>query len=453
MIVVPVSLEQRSARMTRVAVIGTGYVGTVTATCFAWLGHDVVGLDVDPVRVGQLAVGQAPLFEPGLSELLTETIATGRLSFTDDPAGITGADIIFLCVGTPTGVGGAPDLSQVEAAAQSVAANMSEDAVVVNKSTVPVGSGNWVRTMIEEALPRTGGPGFHVVSNPEFLREGCAIEDFLYPDRIVLGGENGAPAKVASLYEPVLAQSFPGGRPDHRPELIITDLPSAEMVKYAANAFLASKISFANEIASICEFVGADARQVLPAIGADDRIGARFLQQGLGWGGSCFGKDVAALITTAGEYGYNAPMLRATVDVNHLQRAAAIRKLQSELKVLKGRRIAVLGLAFKAGTDDLRDAPALEIISRMQNAGAVVTAYDPIVKDIPDACARLAVNAYDAADRADAVLIATEWPEFRELDPVRLRSCMTGRLVVDGRGGIDLKSATAAGLRVVGFGW
>src|SRR3954471_10793764 len=440
MIVVPVSLEQRSARMTRVAVIGTGYVGTVTATCFAWLGHEVVGLDVDPVRVGQLAVGQAPLFEPGLAELLTETIATGRLTFTDDPTAITAADIIFLCVGTPTGAGGAPDLSQVEAAAQSVAANMSEDAVVVNKSTVPVGSGNWVRTMIEEALPRTGGPAFHVVSNPEFLREGCAIEDFLYPDRIVLGGENGAPAKVAALYEPVLAQSFPGGRSDHRPELIITDLPSAEMVKYAANAFLASKISFANEIASICEFVGADARQVLPAIGADDRIGPRFLQHGLGWGGSCFGKDLAALIATAVDYGYNAPMLRAAVEINQSQRAAAIRKLQGSLKVLKGRRIAVLGLAFKPGTDDLRDAPALEIIRRLRSAGAVVSAFDPVVKHLaePDGVGvRMAADPYDAADRADAVLVVTEWDDFAGIDFAALSQRMAGNLVLDGRGVLD----------------
>jgi UDPglucose 6-dehydrogenase len=439
--------------MAQVAVIGTGYVGTVTATCFAWLGHEVVGIDVDQARAGQLAAGQAPVYETGLPELLHETLLTGRLTFTSDLAAIAGAEVVFLCVGTPTGAGGAPDLSQVESAVKSVAEHMTQGAIIVNKSTVPVGSGNWVRTMVEDSLPRSGGPGFHVVSNPEFLREGSAIHDFLYPDRIVLGGENGAPKQVARLYQPILDQSFPGGDPSRAPQVILTDLPSAEMVKYAANAFLATKISFANEIASVCELVGADARQVLPAIGADDRIGPRFLQQGLGWGGSCFGKDVAALITTAGEYGYNAPMLRATVDVNHLQRAAAIRKLQSELKVLKGRRIAVLGLAFKAGTDDLRDAPALEIISRLHNAGAVVTAYDPVVKDVSDAPARLASDAYDAADRADAVLIATEWPEFGELDLVQLRSCMTGRLVVDGRGVLDVESATAADLRVVGFGW
>jgi UDPglucose 6-dehydrogenase len=442
--------------MTRVAVIGTGYVGTVTATCFAWLGHDVVGLDVDANRVRQLAAGQTPLFEPGLPELLTRTTATGRLGFTDDASAIAGADVVFLCVGTPTGLGGAPDLSQVESAVRTVAANLTEGTIVVNKSTVPVGSGNWVRTMIEEALPRTGGPAFHVVSNPEFLREGCAIEDFLYPDRIVLGGENGAPKKVAALYQPVLDQSFDGGRADHLPKLILTDLPSAEMVKYAANAFLASKISFANEIANICEMVGADARQVLPAIGADDRIGPRFLQNGLGWGGSCFGKDLAALVATAVDYGYNAPMLRAAVEINTAQRAAAIRKLQAHLKVLKGRRIAVLGLAFKPGTDDLRDAPALEIIHRLRAAGAVVSAYDPVVKQLPDSESvgvRLAADAYDAADRADAVVVVTEWDDFRSLDLTALSQRMSGNLLLDGRGVIDFEAAEAAGLKVTGFGW
>jgi nucleotide sugar dehydrogenase len=442
--------------VTRVAVIGTGYVGTVTATCFAWLGHEVVGLDVDPVRIGQLAAGQAPLFEPGLAELLQETMATGRLTFTDSMDAIGTAGVVFLCVGTPTGSGGAPDLSQVESAAQQIAVHMAEGAVVVNKSTVPVGSGNWVRTVIEEALPRDATPDFHVVSNPEFLREGCAIDDFLYPDRIVLGGENGAPKQVAALYEPVLTQSFPGGRAGHQPQLIVTDLPSAEMVKYAANAFLATKISFANEIGSICELVGADARQVLPAIGADDRIGPRFLQQGLGWGGSCFAKDVAALIATAVDYGYNAPMLRATIDINQAQRAAAIRKLQTVLKTLKGRRICVLGLAFKPGTDDLRDAPALEIIRRLRTAGAVVAAYDPIVKWLPDPDGqnvRLAVDPYDAVDRADAVLVATEWEEFAGLDLAAIAERMAGRLVLDGRGVIDPAAAAEVGLQVTGYGW
>jgi nucleotide sugar dehydrogenase len=442
--------------MSRVAVIGTGYVGTVTATCFAWLGHDVVGIDVDANRVDQLAAGQVPLFEPGLAELLTEATTTGRLTFSVDMSDIAGAQVVFLCVGTPPGVGGAPDLSQVESAAHGIASNMTDGTVVVNKSTVPVGSGNWVRTVIEEALPRTGGPKFSVVSNPEFLREGCAIEDFLYPDRIVLGGENGSPKKVAELYAPVLAQSFPGGRPERQPQLIVTDLPSAEMVKYAANAFLATKISFANEIASICELVGADARQVLPAIGSDERIGSRFLQQGLGWGGSCFGKDLAALIATAVDYGYSAPLLRATTDVNQAQRASVIRKLQAALKVLKGRRIAILGLAFKPGTDDLRDAPALEIIRRLRSAGVIVSAYDPVVKQLSDADAlgvRMAADAYDAADRADAVVLVTEWDDFADLDLDSLKRSMTGDLVLDGRGAIDPAAAEEAGLRVTGFGW
>ncbi|MDQ3432234.1 MAG: nucleotide sugar dehydrogenase [Actinomycetota bacterium] len=253
-------------------------------------------------------------------------MATGRLTFTDraDRA-LADADVIFFCVGTPTGPGGNPDLTQVESAARALAPHLRSGAIVVNKSTVPVGSGNWVRTMIEEALPRRGRPEFHVVSNPEFLREGSAIEDFLYPDRIVLGGRDEAVRQVAKLYQPVLDQSFPDGRPERKPELISSELSSAEMIKYAANAFLAMKISFANEIANLCELVGADVRQVLPAIGADHRIGRAFLSPGLGWGGSCFGKDVAALVATGQEYGYSAAILRATVEVNQLQRAAAIR--------------------------------------------------------------------------------------------------------------------------------
>jgi nucleotide sugar dehydrogenase len=312
--------------------------------------------------------------------------------------------------------------------------------------------------MIEEAQNGRRTLCFHVVSNPEFLREGAALDDFLYPDRIVLGGENGGDGAriVAGLYERVLNQDFPGGRPEHRPELVMTDLPSAEMVKYAANAFLATKISFANEIANICELVGADARQVLPAIGADTRIGPKFLQHGIGWGGSCFGKDVAALIATGIDYGYGSSILRATVEVNQQQRAAVIRKLQTELKTLKGRRIAVLGIAFKPGTDDRRDAPALEIVRRLHKAGAVVSAYDPIVKEIPelaDVPLRIGVDAYDAADRVDAVVIATEWDEFAKLDWSKLAEHMKGRLILDGRGIVDVAAAVDAGFDVHGFGW
>jgi UDPglucose 6-dehydrogenase len=439
----------------KIAVIGTGYVGAITSTCLAWLGQDVWGLDADPVRAGQLSVGQVPFHEPGLPELLTETVATGRLNFTDQPdEALADADVVFLCVGTPTGPGGMPDLAQVEGAAKALAPHLRDGTVVVNKSTVPVGSGNWVRTLIEDALPANNRPDFHVVSNPEFLREGCALGDFLYPDRIVLGGEEAGVARVAALYQPVLDQSFPTGRPDEKPQLITTTLASAEMIKYAANAFLATKISFANEIANVCELVGADVRQVLPAIGADHRIGAEFLSPGLGWGGSCFGKDVAALIATGQEYGYSSGLLNATVEVNQLQRAAAIRKLQRELHVLKGRRICLLGLAFKPGTDDLRDAPALDIALRLVAAGAVVTAYDPVVKSLPAQFGdvRIAADVYEAAQGVDAVLLATEWPEFLDIDPQVLRRAMKGDLVLDGRNAFDIDAFTAAGLHVVGVG-
>ena len=445
--------------MANVAVVGTGYVGSVTAVCLAWLGHDVIGFDTNPARAEQLSSGELPIYEPGLDLKLGEALATGRLTFTADPAAAAhDADVIFLCVGTPTGPGGMPDMSQVETAAHSVAPYLKEGAVVVNKSTVPVGSGNWVRTMIEEAQPGRDAPIFQVVSNPEFLREGAALDDFLYPDRIVLGGENGDSGVqiVAALYERVLTQDFPGGRPSHKPGLVLTDLPSAEMVKYAANAFLATKISFANEIANICELVGADARQVLPAIGADSRIGPKFLQHGIGWGGSCFGKDVQALIATGLDYGYGSQILRAAVEVNQGQRAAVLRKLQAELKTIKGRRIAVLGLAFKPGTDDRRDAPALEIIRRLHLAGAVVSAFDPIVKDVPElpeVPLRIASSAYDAADRADAVVIATEWDEFASIDLEKLAEHMKGTLLLDGRGVVSEVAAETAGLKLVGFGW
>lgn len=442
--------------MSDVAVIGTSYVGTVTAVCLAFLGYRVVGFDIDPSRSGQLSAGQLPFVEPDLPELLRDTLATGRLSFTSTPEDIAGADVVFLCVGTPTGPGGMPDMSQVGSAAREVARHLRPGTVVVNKSTVPVGSGNWVRTLIEEALPPDARVPFSVVSNPEFLREGAAVEDFLFPDRIVLGGENGAPAKVATLYQRILDQDFPGARPDVHPRLVVTTVASAEMVKYAANAFLAMKISFANEIANICELVGADAREVLPAIGADTRIGPRFLQHGLGWGGSCFGKDVAALVATGVEYGYHSPILRAAVDVNEAQRAAAVRKLQASLKVLKGRRVAVLGLAFKPGTDDTRDSPAVDVIGRLAAAGAVLSAYDPVVKHVPaldQVPVRIGSDPYDAAERADAVVVATEWPEFAELDLARLAERMAGDLLLDARGVVDPAAAAAAGLRLTGFGW
>lgn len=440
----------------KVAVIGTGYVGAVTATCLAFVGHSVCGLDNDSLRVGQLNNGQAPFVEPGLPEVLRSTLSSRQLRFTDQPAdALSDAEFVFLCVGTPPGPDGSPDLTQLESAIQSLAPYLRANVVIVNKSTVPVGSGNWTRTILEDALEGSQQLAFHVVSNPEFLREGCAIEDFLYPDRIVLGGSTQDVDRVAELYRPVLEQSFVGGRHGVRPLLITTELASAEMIKYAANAFLATKISFANEIAQMCELFGADVRQVLPAIGADHRVGSAFLNPGVGWGGSCFGKDVAALISSSQEYGHLPSMLQATVEINTMQRASVVRKLQRELHVLKGRRIALLGLTFKPGTDDLRDAPALDIARRLLAAGAVVSAFDPVVKALPEdfRAIRLAGDVYEAAERADAVVLTTEWPEFRVVDPDGLRRVMRGDLVVDGRNFLSETKFVGSGLHLVGFGW
>lgn len=440
----------------KVAVIGTGYVGAVTSACLAFLGHQVCGLDSDAMRAAQLNDGQAPFHEPRLPELLKATLSTGRLQFTDVPAqALIDADFVFLCVGTPPGTDGSPDLTQLESAIQALAPYLRAGVIVVNKSTVPVGSGNWTRTVLEDALQGGRQLSFHVVSNPEFLREGCAIDDFLYPDRIVLGGATEDVTRVAELYQPVLDQSFEGARHGLRPALITTELASAEMVKYAANAFLATKISFANEMAQMCELFGADVRQVLPAIGADHRVGSAFLNPGVGWGGSCFGKDVAALISSSQEYGYTPSMLQATIAINKTQRASAVRKLQRELHMLKGRRIALLGLTFKPGTDDLRDAPALDIARRLLLAGAVLSAFDPVIKALPEefGAIRLTRDVYDAADRVDAIVVTTEWPEFTLIDPAELRRVMRGDLIVDGRNCLPEATFVGSGLRLVGFGW
>jgi UDPglucose 6-dehydrogenase len=449
----PATVDGRSQK---VVVVGAGYVGAVTATCLAWLGHEVLGVDTDSVCAGQLNRGQAPFYEPGLPEMLRSALATGRLQFTDRfSEALSEADFIFLCVGTPPKPDGTPDLAQVANALTSLAPHLNETSIVINKSTVPVGSGNWTRTVLEETLPGESRVEYQIVSNPEFLREGSAINDFLHPDRIVLGGDMSAVQRVAELYRPVLAQSFEGGSSDGEPKLITTDLTSAEMIKYAANAFLGTKISFANEISNLCELVGADARQVLPAIGADSRIGGQFLSPGIGWGGSCIGKDVAALVAMGQEYGYSPGLLRAAVDVNLMQRAAVLRKLQRELRVLKGRRVALLGLAFKPGTDDLRDAPALDVARWLIAAGSTVSAYDPVVKKLPEdfGAIRLAPDLYDAAARADAVVLTTEWPEFRDIDIDLLRRVMKGTLLIDGRNFLREPAFTRAGVRLAGFGW
>jgi len=455
----------------RVTVIGTGYVGTVTGACLAYLGHRVTCVDTDENKIARLRKGESPIYEPHLEELMAVAAARGGIDFQTDVApSVSESDVIFIAVGTPPLPSGEANLCYLEAAANSIGAAMdgSKFRVVVNKSTVPVGSGNLVETLVREGVMDAHPDErlrvcFGVASNPEFLREGCAVTDSLYPDRIVVGADERTLEIMRALYQPLVAQTFdaPPGVP--RPNgmrsvpLVATSLTSAETIKYAANAFLAMKIGFANEIANICERVGAEATEVMQGIGLDSRIGPGFLNPGVGWGGSCFGKDVQALMHTAREYGYSSKLLQATLDVNAAQRLMVIQKLQEKLYILKGRTIALLGLAFKPETDDLRDAPALHIAERLLQMGARVKAYDPIAVQAcraqrPDLKIRLCESAIEAATEADALVVVTEWRQFRDLDLGVLRSVMSTPILVDGRNLYAPEAAIAAGFDYTGVG-
>jgi UDPglucose 6-dehydrogenase len=456
----------------RVTVIGTGYVGTVTGACLAYLGHHVTCVDTDEVKIDKLRRGESPIYEPHLEELLHEAAKRGSIDFTTGVrAPAAESDVIFIAVGTPPLPSGEADLRYLEAAARGIGSAMdgSRYRVVVNKSTVPVGCGNLVETLVREGIAeaRPGeerGIAFGVASNPEFLREGCAVTDSLYPDRIVVGAADERTLDtMRELYRPLVEQSFepPAGAP--RPErftavrLLTTTLTSAEMIKYAANAFLTVKIGFANEIANICERVGADGGEVMSGIGLDSRIGARFLNPGVGWGGSCFGKDVNALLHTAREYGYESRLLAASLDVNAAQRQLAIQKLQEKLFILKGRTIGLLGLAFKPDTDDLRDAPSLQIAERLLQMDVRVRAYDPIAMDAcrvlrPDLKIRYCGSPAELAKDADALVVVTEWDQFRSLDLAPLAKSMANPILVDGRNLYTAEQATAAGFDYTGIG-
>jgi UDPglucose 6-dehydrogenase len=456
----------------RVTVVGTGYVGTVTGACLAYLGHHVTCVDTDRAKISILQRGASPIYEPYLEDMLRLGAQYGGLEFTTDlDVAAAGSDVIFIAVGTPPLPSGEADLSYLEAAARSIGTAMdgSRFRVVVNKSTVPVGSGNLVETLVREGIheahpERRREIRFGVASNPEFLREGSAVADSLYPDRIVVGaGDQRTMEVMLELYRPLVAQTFepPAGVP--RPaalkqvRLLATSLTSAEMIKYAANAFLAMKIGFANEIANICERVGAEAPEVMAGIGLDSRIGAKFLNPGVGWGGSCFGKDIHALLHMAQEYSYESKLLRASLDVNMAQRQMVIQKLQEKLYILKVRTIGLLGLAFKPDTDDLRDAPALHIAERLLQMGARVKAYDPIAmtackQQRSDLKIRYCESALEVAQEADALVVVTEWNEFRTLNLATLAPVMTRAILVDGRNIFQPEIAIAAGFDYTGVG-
>jgi len=430
--------------MSNICIVGTGYVGLVTGACFADLGHRVICLDVDEGKIARLKQGIMPIYEPGLEELVQRNARGGRLSFTSAyPEALAEAEFAFIAVGTPSGVDGEADLQYVRTVAESIADVVNHPIIVVNKSTVPVGTGDWVADIITK---RRGGndPGFPVVSNPEFLREGSAINDFMNPDRVVLGSLNREAAnRVAQLY---LSLRCP---------IMITDLRTAEMIKYASNAFLATRISFTNEIANICEDLGADVREVATGMGYDKRIGHAFLDAGLGWGGSCFPKDVKALAHMAVLHGAHPQLLQAVMDINRNQRRRVVMRLRRALGGLSDKVVGILGLSFKPNTDDIREAPALEVIYLLQNEDAIIRAYDPAAME---AAARvlhsvtLCKDPYQVAEGADALVLATEWNEFKHLDFERIRQTMRTPVIIDGRNLWDPERLRALGFTYFGVG-
>ena len=425
--------------MRRICVIGTGYVGLVTGTCFAELGNQVTCVDIDAAKVELLRSGGMPIYEPGLGELVQRNSEMGRLCFTTSYAeGLREAEFVFIAVNTPpTADSGGADLRFVEAAAKSIAQHLDHDLIIVNKSTVPIGTGDLVAKIVQRE--RTADARFSVVSNPEFLREGSAVVDCLNPDRVVLGSTDRAAGEaVAALY---LSLRCP---------IIITDLATAEMIKYASNAMLAARISFINEMAAICEKLGADVKQVALGMGYDKRIGSSFLEAGLGYGGSCFPKDVKALMHMATTHGCHPQLLQAVEDINNDQRRRAVDKLQDLLGgSVQGKTIGLLGLAFKPNTDDMREAAAVDIATMLLAEGARLKAYDPVAMAVAkpllpglDYCH----DAYQTAEGSDALMIVTDWNEFKQLDMPRLKALMRSPNIVDGRNIYD-----GAALREMGF--
>lgn len=460
----------------RVCVIGTGYVGLVTGACLAHIGHNVICIDNNEEKIKLMKSGQSPIFEPGLPEIMQSAISSGNIQFSSDlGAGVAHGEILFIAVGTPPLPNGESDTRYVEAVARGIGENLNGGyKVIVNKSTVPIGSGDWVRMIVLDGIAERQkslaigdtatndqlselATQFDVVSNPEFLREGSAVYDTFNPDRIVLGvNSHQAIGMMKELYAPIVERKFATDKSLPNVPVLVTDLSSAEMIKYAANAFLATKISFINEVANICDRVGADVTQVAKGIGLDSRIGSKFLQAGIGWGGSCFPKDVSALIHTADDYGYEAQLMKAAVTVNERQRLIALEKLQKALKILKGKTVGLLGLTFKPDTDDLRDAPALMLIEQLNRLGAKVKAYDPIISQTGMRHGLSGVlvetDAERLADGCDALVLVTEWEQFSTLDYGKMAKLMSHAVIIDGRNFLDPQTLIKAGFQYVGVG-
>ncbi len=414
--------------MSNICVIGTGYVGLVTGACFADLGNDVICLDVVESKIEGLKRGELPIYEPGLEEVVKRNYEAGRLKFTTSyPEGVPGADFVFIAVGTPQGDDGGADLSYVEMAASTVAKHLQGDTIIINKSTVPIGTGDWVAGIIDRSLNGNRSTAtFAVVSNPEFLREGSAVNDFQSPDRVVLGSfKRAAAERVAELYSAIKAP------------IIITDLRTAEMIKYASNAFLATRISFINEIAHMCDALGADAKVVAEGMGHDKRIGHHFLQAGIGYGGSCFPKDVKALAHMAEKSNLHPQLLLAVMDINQDARRFFVQKIERTLGSVSGRTIGVWGLAFKPNTDDMREAASIDILTALVRKGANVRAYDPVAMKVAQrmlpGAVEYANDPYEAVQDADAVLLLTEWNEFKQVDFERVKGLMRHAVLFDGR--------------------
>jgi len=433
--------------MKQICVVGVGYVGLVTAACFADLGNRVVALDVDEQRIENLKKGIMPIYEPGLEELVKRNTKSGRVTFTTSYAeALKGAEFAFIAVGTPSGVDGNADLQYVGAAARSIAENMTAPLIIINKSTVPIGTGDWVADIVKGAQPKP--IEFAVVSCPEFLREGSAIADFMSPHRNVIGSlDKDAASKVAQLHLPL------------RAPIVITDLRTAEMIKYASNAFLAAKISFINELADLCELVGADVKEVAAGMGYDSRIGRYFLDAGLGWGGSCFPKDVQALAYMAKEKGLNPRILNQVMDVNYDRRKAVSKHMEELLGGdLNGKTIGMLGLAFKENTDDMRDAPSVDISNALIAAGAKVRGYDPVARQTAAPlmpAVEIFDDAYKMAKDCDALIVVTPWNEFKQLNLEKIKDLLKTPVIYDGRNIYEpaLMQEMGFAYRAIGRGW